>query len=399
MTSPESRLGYLYRRYVEKSCTPEELEELFACLRDQACLPMFEAMMEQHLEMNEGTATLPPVDWEFMYNKVVHPEVRHSAKPGRRTGVIFRLSRVAAAVIFLTIGVAGYWLINRREKPVSPSRNVAGSSVRPGNNKAILTLGNGAAIVLDSAHTGMLSKQGSTTITNSNDGRLAYTIVDEKPAATVFNALSTPRGGQYQLQLPDGTRVWLNAASTIRYPTAFTEAERMVEVRGEAYFEVAKDKAHPFIVSTNKQSIKVLGTHFNISAYDDEKTTTTTLLEGSVEVKPIRGNTAKTLRPGDEATLGAAGLVIQQVDAEEAVAWKNGYFRFDDEPLESILKRVARWYDVGFEYRDPELRTVALSGLTNRYADVSDLLETLELSKQVKFKLSGRTIWVEKYNQ
>ncbi|HXB08325.1 MAG TPA: FecR domain-containing protein [Puia sp.] len=399
MTSSESRLGYLYRRYAEKSCTPEELREFFACLLDQESLPIVRAMMDQHLEMSDVPADLLPIDWEYMYDKITHPGGQKESKQISRVVSIFKWNRVVAAVIFLAICTTGYMFFAHRTEQKTISRDVTGSKVQPGYNKAVLTLGNGEQIVLDSAHTGALTNQGNATLTNSNDGRLAYSIVQERPTVPLFNTLATPRGGQYQLQLSDGTRVWVNAASSIRYPPVFTGAERKVEVSGEAYFEVAKDKAHPFIVHTNRQNIQVLGTRFNINAYEDEETTTTTLLEGSVQIMPLAGSRVKTLAPGDQATLGAGGLVTKQVDAEDAVAWKEGYFRFDDEPLESILKRVARWYDVDFKFRDPDMRTATLSGMTNRFADVSDLLETLELSKQVKFKLTGRTIWVEKYDR
>jgi transmembrane sensor len=265
----------------------------------------------------------------------------------------------AAAAILILIFSGSYFYFSK--PPNRPSESLAAKAVNadiaPGSSKAILTLANGSTIILDSAHTGAIARQGNTNIIKTESGRLAYTASKEKPAETAFNTLATPRGGQFQLMLPDGTKVWLNAASSITYPVAFTGKDRTVTVTGEAYFEVFHDPHHPFSVRTDRIEVQDIGTHFNINAYGDDQTINTTLLEGSVKVVDMRsGKQGRTLQPGEQAVVKTGGDEIEikrDVDLDKVVAWKNGRMVLTNGTLRQLMSQVSRWYDIDIEYAGP----------------------------------------------
>lgn len=271
------------------------------------------------------------------------------------------------------------------------------NDIQPGKNKAILTLSNGHKISLDDALNGEIAKQSGCRISKTAAGQLIYTLESESQATTTgLNSIETPRGGQYQVNLPDGTKVWLNAASSLTYPAAFTGQQRQVQLKGEAYFEVAKNKQMPFIVSSEKQKIEVLGTHFNVNAYADGEPVRTTLAEGSVRIS-LTQNPAEQglLKPGQQSVAGAH-LKIVPVEVEEFLAWKEGLFMFNNENLGSIMKKVERWYDVQINFQEPVLAERRFSGSVSRFSQVSQLLKTLELTGSVHFKIEGRKIIVTK---
>jgi ferric-dicitrate binding protein FerR (iron transport regulator) len=230
-------------------------------------------------------------------------------------------------------------------------------------------------------------------VVKQSNGQLAYNTQNEKPTEVLYNTLTTPRGGQYQLVLPDGSKVWLNAASAISYPTAFTGSERKVEIKGEAYFEIAKNTAMPFIVKVNDAQVQVLGTHFNINAYSDEDAIKTTLLEGAVKVTKDAASTL--LKPGQQAILGRSSNEIrvqENTDLDAVLAWKNGYFSFNQTDLATIMRQIARWYDVDIVYSDkvPERR---FGGEIPRNTNAAEVLKMLEESK-VHFRIEGRKVIV-----
>jgi transmembrane sensor len=270
--------------------------------------------------------------------------------------------------------------------------------VAPGGNRAVLTLAGGQKIILDSAAAGILAEQGNTHVQKLGDGKLAYEAGDgaggrggggtKGAAAPLYNTLTTPRGGQYQLTLPDGTKVWLNAASSITYPIAFTGNSRSVEMTGEAYFEVTHDKKHPFTVKAGGQTIEDIGTHFNVNAYADEPAQVTTLLEGAVSVS------GHLLRPGEKATvIGAAGsgatatgttgagavdIQVTQGDPDQAVAWKNGLFNFTDAGLQTVMRQLSRWYNVDVTYKG-NIPPRQFTGMIGRSLTLNQVLEGLAL--------------------
>jgi ferric-dicitrate binding protein FerR (iron transport regulator) len=312
-------------------------------------------------------------------------------------GFAWRRYAVAACMVLL-LGYGAYHLfIQPSPKPEIAQKESAVRSekkeVLPGGNRAILTLANGTAIVLDSAGNGELARQGSTRIVKLDNGQLAYHTKGNQDAEVMYNTMTTPRGGQYKLILPDGTAVWLNAASSIRYPTAFTGKQRQVDITGEAYFEVAPDKAMPFIVMVNKtQKIEVLGTHFNVNAYDDETSINTTLLEGSVKV--VQGDRDRILAPGQQAQVDKKGgfSVIPNANTEAAVAWKNGVFLFDHSNVQSVMRQLARWFDMEVEYRGQPTSDL-FGGDIRRSLPLTKVFHFLEKS-QVHFSIEGKKIIV-----
>lgn len=317
------------------------------------------------------------------------------------------MAKAAAAIaILLVSGVIFFSIFHSAKKPkivASVQAGVAVDSIRPGGNKAVLTLAGGTQVVLDSAKDGSLASQGHTKIIKLNSGKLLY---QQPPAGTAtrqdpvaYNTLTTPRGGQYQVVLPDGSKVWLNAASSLRFPTSFTGDIRSVEVTGEAYFEIAPEPEKPFIVKVGPAHIQVLGTAFEVNAYEEEKTIRTTLSEGAVKMVPVWGtqkNEGVSLRPGQQGSMNrqTGQLQVKTVNVESVLAWKNGLFYFDNTNIKTIMREVSRWYNVDVVYETSELETKNFSGVLSRYSDVSALLERLELTGTVHFNVDGKTIVV-----
>jgi transmembrane sensor len=291
-----------------------------------------------------------------------------------------------AAMLALIITSVVILKNDHKEKPIIADTH----EIAPGTDQATLTLGDGKMITLDSVENGNITKQGSSTIIKNDSGRLTYQPAANAPAEIVYNILSTPKGGQFQLVLPDGTRVWLNAASSLRYPTAFITEKREVELTGEGYFEVAKDASHPFEVTANGTTTEVLGTHFNINAYSDEPTTGITLAEGSVKV-----NNALVIKPGEQAQIDATGKIIKAVaDVRTVTGWKDGEFVFKNTPLKEVMLQVARWYDVGVSYKDNV--SEHFNTTIPRNVPVSKLLHLLEATGSVHFSVEKKNIEVLK---
>lgn len=278
--------------------------------------------------------------------------------------------------------------------------------VNPGTDKAILALTNGTRINLSDAMNGLLLKPEGIEITKAEDGTLIYKMTGSKSNASGYSTITTPKGGQYKIILPDGTRVWLNAASSLSFSTSLDSSlgERRTKLIGEAYFEVKKDKAHPFIVMTGKQELEVLGTHFNVSAYPDEGSIRTTLSEGSVRISALLSQdecgalrkTETILRPNQQSALTKNSLQIREVDAESAVAWKNGEFFFHNEALENIMPQISRWYNVEVVYEDKQLAKKRFGCMTSRSEKLSQVLSKLQLTGNAHFKVEGRKIIVTK---
>jgi transmembrane sensor len=323
---------------------------------------------------------------------------------------------LAAAVVIVLVACSYFWLF--RIAKVEPTKPIASkeyfkNDVQPGGNRAKLTLAGGSIIILDSVHSGMLSKEGGANIEKTADGKLAYNSLHEKPTEIQYNTLTTPRGGQYFLELSDGSKVWLNAASSLRYPVTFTGKERKVELMGEAYFEISKivskpsslgAKANPFIVNIlptasgrDASQVEVFGTHFNINAYTDEAEIKTTLLEGSVAM--TARDQKVLLKPGQQAQfltgkdVDARLKVNNDADIAEIVSWKNGITSFKNEDIKSIMRKVSRWYDIDVIYQGTIPERTFMGGIP-RNSNLSDLLKVLELSK-IHFEIEGKKIIVK----
>lgn len=311
----------------------------------------------------------------------------------------------AAAAVLILLSIGAYFLLSSRYSRHEIVKNAStetklNNDIAPGGNKAVLTLADGSTIVLDSASNGTISRQGNIKVQKLANGLLAYNINGKQVTQNdeaFYNTISTPRGGQYQVTLADGTKVWLNAASSIRFPVVFTGKERKVVITGEAYFEVAKNKNMPFKVEANSSEIEVLGTHFNVNAYDDEASIKTTLLEGKVKVSVpafAAKQLPKYLLPGQQSGVNKEGkiLVTDNVDTEEAVAWMKGYFQFKSADLKTILRQIARWYDVDIEFKGNV--NLHFTGQLTRNENVSKVFRELALTGEVHFNIDRKTIIV-----
>ncbi|UOE47490.1 DUF4974 domain-containing protein [Mucilaginibacter sp. SMC90] len=295
----------------------------------------------------------------------------------------------ASVTIALVVGVYQFGNYYKKKHKTTMPQSLAANLV-PGSNKVTLTLSNGSKVVLSGAKNGLVANDAGASINKTADGSVAYAPKHEggQPGALLFNTAVTPRGGQYQFTLSDGTKVWLNAATTFKFPVQFEGNERRVELTGEAYFEVAHDRSRPFRVVSNGQVVEVLGTHFNVNSYADESAVSTTLLEGSVKVS--HNGASEIIKPGEQARLNADKFDVVKVNTEQAVAWKNGLFYFRDASIYEVMRQFSRWYDVDvkFEGKVPERQ---FSGGVSRNVNASQILDLLSF-KKINYRIQGRTI-------
>lgn len=329
----------------------------------------------------------------------IHKDKKEEKPAFRR----YRRFAAAAAILFAIAAGSYLFIVNRssdRDKLITENRKPAKQDVAPGGDKAVLTLVDGSQIILDSTSNGLITNQGNVQVKKLSNGQVVYLIngseITENDAA-FYNTISTPRGGQYQVTLADGTKVWLNAASSIRFPVLFTGRERNVEITGEAYLEVAKNREMPFKVKAGKSEVEVLGTHFNVNAYDDEPAIKTTLLEGLVKVTSKTAASAQTpvfLQPGQQSGINKEGRisVVKNADVEEALAWKNGRFQFNSADLRTMLRQISRWYDVDVIYKGNV--DLHFTGQLTRNDNVSKVFEKLAMTGEVHFKVEGKKIIV-----
>lgn len=374
----------LFQKYLDNRCSPAEVDELLAYLKTGGFDELYAAQAA-----DLGSKTFPDdpalrARLEERLKRIL------AAQPGsvRR---MFPWKRVAVAVaVVVAITFGAYFLVfNHTKKQQETVPLVVRTDIKaPAINRATITLAGGQKIFLDSAAGGTLAKQNNVDIIKLGDGQIAY---QGAAAETVYNVLSNPRGSKViDVTLADGSRVWLNAESSLRYPAAFAGKERNVELTGEAYFEIAKNATMPFHVKVKDIQVEVLGTHFNVMAYPDEKTINTTLLEGSVKIK--KGNSNKLLKPGEQAVVMPNGdvQVKTDVDLEETLAWKNGFFQFNRAGTEAIMKQVARWYDVEVGY-EGKITARSFSGIVNRSSNVSEVMKIMERAG-IRFRVEGKKI-------
>jgi transmembrane sensor len=321
--------------------------------------------------------------------------------PFGRVVTLWQNRVIAAVFISICIIISGFFVFNRnrgkniaaiQRKSSIKTIKIIKNDVTPGTSKAMLTLADGSTIVLDDAKNGTLAQQGRTKVFKM-DGKLVYNGPASGANEVLFNTIATPRGGEYQVMLPDGSQVWLNAASSLRFPTSFAGQERRVEITGEAYFEVAKNAAMPFIVTVNNSEIRVLGTHFNVMAYGEEAILKTTLLEGAVRF--TSGNSQTFLKPGQQSQLVLNGglKVVNNVNLDEAVAWKNGMFHFEKTGIEMMMRQLSRWYNIEVVYMDGVTDEKFIADIP-RNTNLSDALKALELTGKIKFKVADRKVLV-----
>ena len=392
-----NRIDFLTEKFYRNACSETEKQELAVWIKENPD-DRLSAVLENAWDNFESPMQMPEQVSDRILNNIFlekETALHHENNEEADISSIQLWAKIAvAAVLIMAIGI--YWWSGMRETSKMAMKNIPPTLVAdlpPGGNKAILTLGDGSNIILDSAGNGNLASEGNTDITKSGRGELVYKSNNKSAGAVVYNTVTTPKGGQYHIVLPDGSKVWLNAASSLKFPTAFTGKERRVEITGEVYFEVAHNAGMPFLVKANDTEIAVLGTHFNVMAYADEKVMKTTLLEGSVKVSKT-GKSA-ILTPGQQAriTTSAENIrVLDDVDLDKEMAWKSGYFQFDDDNLESIMRQVSRWYDVDIRY-EGNLSREHFTGRLPRNANVSKVLKILSLSG-VKFRIEENSIIV-----
>ncbi|MBO9633657.1 MAG: FecR domain-containing protein [Chitinophagaceae bacterium] len=382
------RIDYLIRQYAANKATGAETEELFEWLRTNSGDEALQDQLQLMAATAEPDTRYDPGAWEPFIQQVLQTRPMVA-----RTVSLKWWKYAAAAAIVLIAGSLVFLLKNKKEqttgmavidKPAMPV-----PAVPPGKNGAVLTLADGRQVLLDSAGAGLLATQGHTAVLIRN-GKLVYDVTSKSKEAFV-NTMTTPKGRTYQLVLPDGSLVWLNAASSITYPTEFTGTERTVSITGEAYFEIAANRSKPFRVKANDMNVDVLGTSFNINSYPDERDIKTTLLEGAVKIS--KNGKTELLRPGQQAIIAGENLeVMNHIEIDQVMAWKKGLFNFDRLSLPSILNQLARWYDVDIRYEGaiPEGR---FRGKVNRDMSLDLVLEVLK-DVGVKFRMEGRTLVV-----
>ena len=383
------RLLELYKLHRDKLASQEEQEEFDKLLSNQEN----EEVLKSHFDEIWGKLSEPLYSsLEIANSKKILCNIIDSPQKLPRKVKLWP-KWAAAASIAIIIFTGGYLYFYTSSKNFRPNEIV--NDIAPGKNGATLTLANGQKIFINDALAGNIATQSGVSISKNASGQIIYEITDNGSNNSEYNTLSTTRGEQTQVRLPDGTLVFLNAESSLKYPTSFKILnKRQVSLTGEGYFEVAKDKAHPFIVKTSKQEVEVLGTHFNINTYSSESNVRTTLLEGSVKISS--SNNSKILKPNEQAVLtGDGNIKISEADAAVAVAWKNNQFMFDSENIQTVMRMVERWYDVDVEYVG-DITDEKFWGGVSRFDNVSKVLKSLESTGKVHFKIEGRKIYVSK---
>lgn len=370
----------LYDSYLAGTATEEEIDLLFR-YKDRFNLSNFDDGVQ-----------LPDQD---LIRARIYSRIEEQIKAPRRLWSTGRFWLSVAASLLVLVCAGRYFMhtnIHQQVKVAHVAKPAA--PILPGTNKAILVLANGGRVDLNQVANGRIPQAGKTFINKVKNGKLIYGKADSNSNEVAYNTIITPKGGQYQVVLSDGTTVWLNAASSLKYPSTFTGAERHVELNGEAYFEVAKNKHFPFTVSAGKVNVRVLGTHFNISAYDDDPFNKTTLLEGSVLLS--KDNQQMALIPGQQgiATDNNQQLELKTVNVEDAVAWKNGYFSFKKDNIQSVMRKIARWYDIDVVYQGTQ-SSRTLGGTVSRTKNIDEILSYLALTGVAHFKVKERRIIVE----
>jgi ferric-dicitrate binding protein FerR (iron transport regulator) len=387
----------LFRKYLDGRCSDEELALLLSYFRKSENEIRLRELIREGLEKtsdNEGEE-----NWSVVTEQTLKNILQQINAESTRTIPFYRRYwvRVAASLLII-LSVGAYFFYPSQKKSEGPTRAIEQIAnvpdLLPGDNKAVLILADGSQVVLDSAGNGIIAQQGSVQI-QLQDGQILYSGSGSKIDPIQYNTVSTPRGGQYQLVLSDGTKVWLNAESSLRYPAHFPGTERKVYLTGEGYFEVAKNNV-PFRVDIDSRStVEVMGTHFNVNAYREELSLNTTLLEGRVKVISQVSSAALELSPGQQSRLSQNGQIElnRSPNIEDVMAWKNGKFQFGEaSDIKSIMNQISRWYDVDVVYEGEV--TDHIGGTISRDVKASKVFEMLEMTGSVKFKIEGKKVIV-----
>ncbi|KAI9452861.1 anti-FecI sigma factor, FecR [Russula earlei] len=394
--TPE-QYSQLFRQLLNGKLSPKDTQALVEWLGNNELDPVAAEAIMQQLQQSVPAEQIDPALIARLESKLSVILVQKKQAP---VVALFnkKWMRYAAILIVMLAGALVYLQYHNKPQQILARVNTlpAKNDITPGKEGAILTLDGGGTVVLDSMGNGFVADQDGSRISLKN-GQLVYDANGVNAGKIAYNTMSTPKGRQFRVTLPDGTQVWLNAASSLRYPTAFVGKDRRVEITGEAYFEVAKDPTRPFHVKINgKTEVEVLGTHFNINAYQNEESINTTLLEGSVKVH--NGNQKTVIKPGQQAqvanTIAATGIikVNDNVDIDRVMAWKNGVFDFNDATLVEVMKQLERWYDIEVVY-EKGVPPFEFVGKMQKNLSLSEVLRGLEVSK-VHFRTEDRKLIV-----
>ena len=379
--------------------TDEQIADALRRYREGRCTDQEKAIVERWFEQLQNQS-----EWDFTAEEESDIGTRIKARLAdqlqfqttkAKTGVRRILPYAAAAAVLLVLcSVIAYWLLDSG-KPLPDDGQLTAqpfTDVAPGGQKAALTLAGGTTILLDSTHTGLLARQGNTRIMQLNNGRIAYKGEGTGEHTVLYNTLTTPRGGKYQLTLPDKSKVWLNAASAITFPTRFTDSTRKVKVAGEVYFEVAPDPSRPFEVIAGGMNILVLGTNFDVMAYPEDDKIKTTLLQGAVKI--AAADTSLLLRPGQQLQMAQDGTLalLSDVNTDHVMAWKKGLFYFDRDDIHSVMNQLTRWYDIDIEMHGNIQNH--FSGTLPQHVNVSEIFRTLEETGGIHFRIEDHKIIV-----
>ncbi|MDX1956281.1 MAG: FecR domain-containing protein [Chitinophagaceae bacterium] len=405
MAPEPQRIYYLLQAWTSRSATPAEEKELMYLVESGEGYPELAAHIQQLVDYYKDDPELPVVDWEQLYQRIL------AARPAEPVVRKINRTRWVAAAVIVGLLAVGWWLVrgpgsDDRGQMTDDRGTIANQTdvLAPASNRATLTLADGRTVYLDSTENGALAELNGVKVVKTADGKIVYTGsgVGGPESGLVYNTLYNPRGSKViDITLSDGSRVWLNAGSSITYPVAFAASggrnERRVQITGEAYFEVAPDKTKPFYVSKGDMEVMVLGTHFNVNAYDDEADIRVTLIEGSVKVSASRltSDVSRILKPGQQAlltTLDSRLTLNTKPDLEETLAWKNGRFIFTNASIETIMNQVANWYDVEVVYEGKITKT--FRGGMPRTLSAASVFRILEETGGVHFEIKGKQVIV-----
>jgi len=398
----------LLSKWLNNEITTKELAEWYRNnYKDKNIDAELAAMLEKEWDNEDRLEAIrysPEQLQQLVTNVLKGGEVK--VEPGRqataRRGRVYwlKMGSVAAAIVVFVFAGAVVWQLYKPKKQIAAERVAA--DIAPGTNKAVLTLANGSRVLLDSTGSQVIY-QGNTVIKQSVGGKLAYSGNNGSPdggagsygsvAMMQYNTLATPKGGMFQLTLPDGTKAWLNSASSIRYPVAFNANERVVETSGEVYLEIVHNAKVPFRIKTRTAMIEDIGTAMDICDYPDEKSATVTLAQGAAKVLNLTGNKKEILKAGQQGLLDGSSLDVQEVDVESITAWRSGYFRFNNEDIVSVMKKLSRWYDIKVEYQG-NISPDNYTGTISMHRNISNVLDMLGYSQTVHFKIVDQKVIV-----
>ncbi len=386
MDEQRQRILSLLEQFNNGSISDQDMQELIAWYES------FENDLQYTDDLTDELRHKIKQDQFLLVNRKLDKELEHQTLQLTKKSHSLWSRVMVAASLLIVLSVGTYFILNRQEPSTQVAQRLK-NDVAPGGDKAILTLSTGQQIILTDAGNGKLASENNTTITKSGNGQIVYENGSDDASAIIYNTMTTPKGGKYTLTLADGTVAILDAGSSVTYPVAFRGKERVVKMTGQVYFSVVHNSEKPFKVMVNDQVIEDLGTEFNVNAYEDEPIIKTTLVQGSAKI--WKGSSSAMLKPGQQGVTSSAGngIDVSAANISSDIAWKEGYFRFNDEKIESIMRKLSRWYNIDVQYVGQKPQD-EFNGRMSRYKNISQVLKQLEKTEGVHFKVEGRRVTV-----